>query len=85
MNEPPAEFTPPARFSLFGKALAPLRDTFNRRLAAPPPVGEYVAEPLIWAQSVCDRWLQFLSEAHRHFDWLNREIPANEAANEPAI
>ncbi len=85
MNEAPAEFTPPARFSLFGKALEPLRDAFNQRLAAPPPVGEYVAEPLTCAQRVSDRWLRFLSEAHRHFDWINREILSNEAADESAV
>lgn len=85
MNEAADQFTPPARFLRFAKALEPLRDTFDRRMATLPPVGEYVAEPLNWAQRVCDRWLQFLSEAHRHFDWVNREILANETADESAI
>lgn len=85
MNQAPVEFTPPARFLLFGKALEPLRDAFNRRLAAPQPVGEYVVEPLLWVQRVSDRWMQFLSEAHRHFAWVNQEILANETADELAI
>lgn len=85
MNQAPVEFTPPARFLLFGKALEPLRDGFTRRLAAPPPVGDYVAEPMTWAQRVCDRWLLFLSEAHRHFEWINHEILANEAADESTV
>lgn len=85
MIEAAEQYTPPARFLLLANALEPLRDTFERRLAASPPTGEYVADPLTWMQKVCDRWQKFLCTAPRQFDWVNREILANEAADESAI